>query len=228
MTDNLPPLPKGDITYHITDSVMRQMECDAHSDRQIQAYARAIESAVAAPLLARIAALEAQVEQAAQPVVDFAAFEAAVQEYIEDYEMLGETEDGRDACYTPNENDKALLLDAFMGFDFSQWRAPSPPMKAADEFELRRLLAEERETTRQLNRALRNATEGPVFMGEPSLYTAPPKAVPLTEIQINDAYGSAKVQWGHIPHFDVVRIVRAVEAAHGIGTPATVEKGDTP
>lgn len=49
MTDNLPPLPKGDITYYITDSTMRRMECDAHSDGQMQAYARAaIDAAMAA------------------------------------------------------------------------------------------------------------------------------------------------------------------------------------
>ena len=41
MTDNLPPLPEGDIKYSITDSTMRRMECDAHSDAQMQAYARA-------------------------------------------------------------------------------------------------------------------------------------------------------------------------------------------
>jgi len=76
------------------------------------------------PLLERIAELTAQVEQAAQPVADFAAFEAAVQEYIEDYEMLGETEYGRDACYTPNAGDRAMLLDAFMGFDFSLYTSP--------------------------------------------------------------------------------------------------------
>lgn len=56
---------------------------------------------------------------------DYAAFEAAVRAYIEDYEMLGETLDGRDAYYTPNENDKALLFDAFMGFDFSPWMSPT-------------------------------------------------------------------------------------------------------
>jgi len=58
--------------------------------------------------------------QRGQPVT-WEAFHAAVDEYIDDYEMLGETEGGADACYTPNENDKALLLDAFMGFDFSPW-----------------------------------------------------------------------------------------------------------
>jgi hypothetical protein len=47
------------------------------------------------------------------------------------------------------------------------------PMKSADEFELHRLLAEERYTVRQLNRALREATEAPTFMGEP--VTRPPQ-----------------------------------------------------
>jgi hypothetical protein len=40
---------------------------------------------------------------------------------------------------------------------------------------------------------------------------------PLTDKEINDVYGVANVQWTHIPHDDVVRIVRATEAAHGIG-----------
>jgi hypothetical protein len=39
---------------------------------------------------------------------------------------------------------------------------------------------------------------------------------PLTEEQIDEVYGEASVQWQHIPHEDVVRIVRATEAAHGI------------
>lgn len=52
---------------------------------------------------------------------------------------------------------------------------PTPaPMKAADEFELRRLLSEERETTRQLTRALAEATEGSTFMGEPVVPSNPP------------------------------------------------------
>jgi hypothetical protein len=41
-------------------------------------------------------------------------------------------------------------------------------------------------------------------------------AVPMTDAQINDAYGEAGVQHDHIPHDDVVRIARAVERHHGI------------
>jgi hypothetical protein len=51
------------------------------------------------------------------------------------------------------------------------------PMKAADEFELHRLLAEERYTVRQLSRALREQVESPTFMGEPLItHTTPPAA----------------------------------------------------
>lgn len=52
-----------------------------------------------------------------------AVLEKAVAEYVEEYEMRGEAEDGQDACYTPNEREKALLLDALMGFDFGQLNA---------------------------------------------------------------------------------------------------------
>ena len=41
-------------------------------------------------------------------------------------------------------------------------------------------------------------------------------AVPLTDEQINDAYGEARVQHDHIPHDDVARIARSVEKHHGI------------
>lgn len=44
------------------------------------------------------------------------------------------------------------------------------------------------------------------------LYTSPPARKPLTHKEINDIYGDAKVQHDHIPHDDVVRIVRATEA----------------
>jgi len=53
---------------------------------------------------------------------------------------------------------------------------PALPMKAADEFELHRLLAEERYTVRQLSRALREQVESPTFMGEPLI--TPPAAQP--------------------------------------------------
>lgn len=41
--------------------------------------------------------------------------EAMLDEFLEDYEMIGESEDGREACYAPNENDKALIKDAMFG-----------------------------------------------------------------------------------------------------------------
>ena len=41
-------------------------------------------------------------------------------------------------------------------------------------------------------------------------------AVPMTDAQINDAYGEARVQHDHIPHDDVARIARSVEKHHGI------------
>jgi hypothetical protein len=72
----------------------------------------------------KIRGLEAEV-QALRGAVP-ADFETTVREYIDEYEMLGETGDGFEACYTPNDNDKALLLDAFMGFDFSPWLAAAP------------------------------------------------------------------------------------------------------
>ena len=36
--------------------------------------------------------------------------------------------------------------------------------------------------------------------------------VSLTDEEINEAYGDARVKWGHIPHDDVARIARAIEA----------------
>jgi len=41
--------------------------------------------------------------------------EKVIDDFIEDYEMHGESEDGSDAIYTPTENDKALLKDAILG-----------------------------------------------------------------------------------------------------------------
>ena len=40
---------------------------------------------------------------------------------------------------------------------------------------------------------------------------------PLTDEQINEAYGAARVYYNHVHHEDVVRIARAIERAHGIG-----------
>ena len=41
--------------------------------------------------------------------------EPFIDAFLEDYEMCGEDEIGRDACYLPTENDKALIKDAVMG-----------------------------------------------------------------------------------------------------------------
>lgn len=59
--------------------------------------------------------------------------------------------------------DEAYLAEAVLLLPRNQ----KLPLKAADEFELHRLLAEERYTVRQLSRALREEIEQPTFMGEP-------------------------------------------------------------
>lgn len=41
--------------------------------------------------------------------------EAEIDEYLEDYEMRGNDEDGRDACHTPTEGERLLIKDAIMG-----------------------------------------------------------------------------------------------------------------
>jgi len=35
----------------------------------------------------------------------------SIEQYVEDYEMYGETEDGRDACYTPSAGERYMLSD---------------------------------------------------------------------------------------------------------------------
>lgn len=42
--------------------------------------------------------------------------EAALDEYLEDYETRGEDEDGCDACHVPSEAEKFVIKDAIMGF----------------------------------------------------------------------------------------------------------------
>jgi len=65
-------------------------------------------------LTTAIAALTASPQAAPEGCVDR---EALLQEYVADYEFLGETEDGRDACYTPNERERLLIEDAIRGWD---------------------------------------------------------------------------------------------------------------
>lgn len=66
---------------------------------------------------AAIAALDriATPAQAQGEAGDWGQIEAAIDSYVEGYEMLGESEDGRDACYTLDADDRALLKDAIMG-----------------------------------------------------------------------------------------------------------------
>lgn len=41
--------------------------------------------------------------------------EQIVDAYLADYEMVGEAEDGRDACYQPTDSERALIKDAILG-----------------------------------------------------------------------------------------------------------------
>lgn len=68
----------------------------------------------------RIAAVLAAPKQpslsASEPVgpKDWTAINMFVAQYVEDYEMIGESDAG-EACYTPNANERALILDAVHG-----------------------------------------------------------------------------------------------------------------
>ncbi|MBT2326057.1 hypothetical protein J7E62_27385 [Variovorax paradoxus] len=65
--------------------------------------------------IAEAALSASQLSSAQEGVRDWAKVESFVDEYVADYEMRGEAEDGRDACYTPNDNDRALLRDCIAG-----------------------------------------------------------------------------------------------------------------
>lgn len=47
--------------------------------------------------------------------VSWSAVEARISEFVNRYEMVGEDEQGRDGRYTPNESERALILDAMHG-----------------------------------------------------------------------------------------------------------------
>jgi len=79
-----------------------------------------------APDQDRLVALEAvrrarkELHAGAQPVKEPTTLnpdrlEQIIDDYIEDYEMLGEAADGTEAGYTPTEGDKVLLKDAILG-----------------------------------------------------------------------------------------------------------------
>ncbi len=57
--------------------------------------------------------------------------EPLIDEFLEDYEMAGEDEGGRDACYAPTEGERALIKDAVMGLLQAAWdsTAPKPPVQ---------------------------------------------------------------------------------------------------
>ena len=52
---------------------------------------------------------------AIQEALDWKKIESFVDEFVDGYQMIGESEDGRDGCYTPNVNDHALLRDCIAG-----------------------------------------------------------------------------------------------------------------
>jgi hypothetical protein len=51
--------------------------------------------------------------------------EAFIDEYLADYEMRGEDEDGRDACHKPTDGEQFLIKDAIMGLLLEAWDAAS-------------------------------------------------------------------------------------------------------
>lgn len=53
--------------------------------------------------------------------------EADIDSFLEDYEMRGEAEDGRDTCYTPTEGERFLIKDAIMGLLADTRPAPGVP-----------------------------------------------------------------------------------------------------
>jgi len=78
----------------------------------------ALREALAQPAEASIKAAQAfeqTLQPAAQPTAQ--AYESALDEYLEGYEMIGETEDGVCAFHRPTESERILIKDAIMGFE---------------------------------------------------------------------------------------------------------------
>lgn len=64
-----------------------------------------------------------------------ADYEARIDAYIEDYELLGEDDSGAECCYTPNELERTVLKDAFMGFDFREvFATPAPQPEQREHY----------------------------------------------------------------------------------------------
>lgn len=51
----------------------------------------------------------------AEPTRDWSAIDAAIREYLDGYEQIGENDAGADACYTPTERELYLIYDAING-----------------------------------------------------------------------------------------------------------------
>lgn len=51
----------------------------------------------------------------AEPKRDWSVIDAAIREYLDGYEQIGENDAGADACYTPTERERDLIYDAING-----------------------------------------------------------------------------------------------------------------
>ena len=61
--------------------------------------------------------------------------EPLIDEFLEDYEMVGEAEDGRDACHAPTEGERFLIKDAVMGLlqaALDHADASQPPVQGSE------------------------------------------------------------------------------------------------
>lgn len=84
------------------EDMIEQAKSDA-----VTAYAtlcEALESLYAAPAAPQ-----------AEPKRDWSAIDAAIREYLDGYEQIGENDAGADACYTPTERERDLIYDAING-----------------------------------------------------------------------------------------------------------------
>lgn len=198
------------------------------------AFARAIEAAAEAPLLERIAALEAQVEQAAQP-----SEQAAFEDWLHRVCPSGDVTDVKRqweassdlAEWLESQRTEDVLIDGvaytvpievaceLLHLHMALLTKPAQAAQPAAWIHVCRKRPELRFVSfNKVEPAL--AAKG--YKASP-LYTSPPKAAPLTDEKICALRG----QWFQRdlkPEIIFHRGIRAAEAAHGI-TPATVEKG---
>jgi hypothetical protein len=81
--------------------------------------------------------------------------EAFIDEYLADYEMRGEDEDGRDACHKPTDGEQLLIKDAIMGLLQEAWDAASA---SAQPEQAREAVASDIDSL-QLYKTLRDLTD---------------------------------------------------------------------